>query len=81
MPQEINVILVEPSGPINIGSVARLCENFGVHQLRLVAPRCNHNNQESKMMAVKGKEVLAKAEIFLPLKSEEAFVQLDKLAS
>jgi len=62
--QKINVILVEPAGPINIGSVARLCENFGVHQLRLVSPRCNHNNEEAKRMAVKGKELLANAEVF-----------------
>ena len=35
-------MLVEPAGPLNIGSVARLCANFGVGELRLVAPRCDH---------------------------------------
>lgn len=32
------VVLVEPAGPLNVGSVARLCANFSVDELRLVAP-------------------------------------------
>ncbi len=58
---DINVILVEPSGPLNVGSVARLCQNFGVRELRLVAPRCDPNNEEARKMAVKGKHLLDKA--------------------
>ena len=65
--QEINVILVEPSGPLNIGSVARLCENFGVKELRLVAPRCDPNDEDAKRMAVKGKGYLEKAKKFSTL--------------
>ena len=57
----IKVILVEPAGALNIGSVARLCENFGVKELRLVAPRCDPNNEEARRMAVKGKGLLEKA--------------------
>ena len=45
-------MLVEPAGPLNIGSVARLCANFGVSELRLVAPRCNHLSEEAMLMAV-----------------------------
>ena len=30
------VVLVEPAGPLNVGSVARLCANFEVDDLRLV---------------------------------------------
>ena len=44
--------LVEPAGPLNIGSVARLCANFGVRELRLVAPRCDHLSDEAMLMAV-----------------------------
>ncbi len=62
--QETNVILVEPSGPLNIGSVARLCENFGVKELRLVAPRCDPNDDEARKMAVKGKRFLEKAKTY-----------------
>ena len=40
-------MLVEPAGPLNIGSVARLCANFGVSELRLVAPRCDHLSEEA----------------------------------
>ena len=40
MTAHLAVVLVEPSGPLNVGSVARLCANFGVASLRLVAPRC-----------------------------------------
>ena len=56
--QSTKLILVEPSGPLNIGSVARLCENFGIKELRLVAPRCDPNNQEARKMAIKGKRLL-----------------------
>ena len=55
------VVLVEPSGPINVGSVARLCANFNVHELRIVSPKCDYLNQEAKMMAVKGIKILEKA--------------------
>ena len=46
------VVLVEPAGPLNIGSVARLCANFGVDQLRLVNPRCDPKGNDSVRMAV-----------------------------
>ena len=59
--QATKLILVEPSGPLNIGSVARLCENFGIKELRLVAPRCDPNDEEARRMAVKGKKILDKA--------------------
>jgi len=60
--QEIKLILVEPSGPINIGSVARLCENFGIKELRLVAPRCDPFDAMAIKMAVKGKKLLESAQ-------------------
>ena len=54
------VILVEPSGPINIGSVARLCANYGVDELRLVAPRCDPKDSVAFQMAMRGANVLEK---------------------
>lgn len=62
--KETKVILVEPSGPLNLGSVARLCENFGVKELRLVAPHCDPNDQDAKRMAVKGRKLLETAQKF-----------------
>ena len=63
----INVILVEPRGPINIGNVARLCKNYDVNELRLVSPKCDPLNDESKKMSVKGVEYLATNNIFTSL--------------
>ena len=57
------MILVEPAGPLNVGSVARLCANFDVQQLRLVSPRCDHLNRAALQMAVHGETVLKKATI------------------
>ena len=48
------VILVEPNGPLNVGSVARLCSNFNVSELRIVSPNCDIYSSDSKRMAMKG---------------------------
>ena len=61
---KLNVILVEPSGPLNVGSIARLCENFGVKELRLVAPRCDPTDAEAIRMAVKGRKFLENAHVY-----------------
>ena len=58
------VVLVEPAGPLNVGSVARLCANFQVSQLRLVAPRCDHLGPEARQMAVHGEAVLEQAQLY-----------------
>ena len=50
----LKVILVEPNGPLNVGSVARLCSNFNVSELRIVSPHCDINSTESRKMAMKG---------------------------
>ena len=57
----IVVVLVEPAGPLNVGSVARLCANFAIAQLRLVAPRCNPLGEEARRMAVHGQAQLEQA--------------------
>ena len=50
----LKIILVEPSGPLNVGSVARLCSNFNVDQLRIVSPKCDIYSLETKKMALRG---------------------------
>ena len=55
------VVLVEPAGPINVGSVARLCANFEVRELRLVSPVCDPLDPEACRMAVHGLELLRTA--------------------
>jgi tRNA/rRNA methyltransferase len=58
------LVLVEPAGALNLGSVARLCANFGIGELRLVAPRCDPLAAEARRMAVHGLALLEAAPIF-----------------
>jgi len=60
----LKVILVEPNGPINVGSIARLCSNFEVDELRIVSPKCDIFSLEAKKMALKGKKFLDNCKIF-----------------
>jgi tRNA/rRNA methyltransferase len=45
------VILMEPQLPDNIGMVARACANFGLDNLRLVAPRDGWPNEKARIAA------------------------------
>ena len=60
----LNVVLVEPNGPINVGSIARLCSNFGVNELRIVSPQCDVFSLEVKKMALKGQGYIDNCKIF-----------------
>ena len=60
----LNVILVEPNGPLNVGSVARLCTNFEVNELRIVSPKCDIFSLEAKKMALKGQKFIEDCKIF-----------------
>ena len=68
-PAALYVVLVEPAGPLNVGSVARLCANFGISGLRLVAPRCDPLDPEARRMAVHGLAVLEGARQFPSLEA------------
>lgn len=39
LPRGVSVTLVGPKGPVNVGHVARLVQNFGVEKLYLVEPK------------------------------------------
>ena len=58
------MILVEPNGPLNVGSVARLCSNFQVDELRIVSPKCDIFSLEARKMALKGQKFIDKCKIF-----------------
>ena len=60
----LKVILVEPNGPLNVGSIARLCANFDVNELRIVSPKCDIFSLDTKKMALKGQRFLEKCKIF-----------------
>jgi tRNA/rRNA methyltransferase len=58
------VVLVETAGPLNLGSVARLCANYEPSCLRLVNPRCELDDPLAHLMAVHGRPWLGKAETY-----------------
>ncbi len=56
----IRIVLVEPQGAMNIGSVCRIMKNFGFSDLRLVNPRVNHLDKQARDMAVSAKDTILK---------------------
>ena len=64
----LKVVLVEPNGPINVGSIARLCANFEVNELRIVSPQCDIFSLEAKKMALKGQIYIDNCNVFNNLK-------------
>lgn len=72
----ISIVLVEPQGALNIGSVARAMMNFGFADLRLVAPQADHLGDEARRMAVKAGRLLETAKVFPDLLSALADCQL-----
>ncbi|NET46382.1 RNA methyltransferase [Okeania sp. SIO2B3] len=61
--KQIRIVLVEPAGPLNVGSVARIMKNMGFHHLVLVNPQCDPHGLEARKMAVHAPEILEKATI------------------
>lgn len=57
----LRIVLVEPAGPINLGSIARAMKNFGLNHLVIVNPQCDPLSMEAMTMAVHAKEILASA--------------------
>jgi tRNA/rRNA methyltransferase len=60
----IAVILIEPQGPLNIGSVCRVMMNFGLADLRLVNPQTDHLGEEARRMAVRATPLLEQARVY-----------------
>jgi tRNA/rRNA methyltransferase len=60
----LSVVLVEPQGALNIGSVCRVMMNFGFADLRLVNPRADHLGKQARDMAVSARDMLDKAGLF-----------------
>ncbi|MBL7996613.1 RNA methyltransferase [bacterium] len=64
--QHIEIVLVEPQTPGNIGAAARAMKNFGLSRLKLINP-CDYLSKEARMMAVKAEDILEKAAIYTSL--------------
>ncbi|MDJ0556679.1 MAG: RNA methyltransferase [Microcoleaceae cyanobacterium MO_207.B10] len=60
---QIKIVLVEPAGPLNVGSVARIMKNMGLSHLVLVNPQCDPLGDEARKMAVHAAEILEAATI------------------
>ena len=76
MTENISIILVEPQGPINIGSVCRAMMNFGFTNLRLVNPTKHYKSLLAKKMALSAFSVLEKAPVFNDLQSALSDIQV-----
>jgi len=64
---DIRIVLVEPAGALNVGSIARVMKNMGIQQLVLVNPKCDFQGADAKQMAVHGGDVLDRAQIVASL--------------
>jgi len=60
---QIRIILVEPAGALNVGSIARVMKNMGLYQLTLVNPHCDPLSADAFQMAVHADDVLRSAEV------------------
>lgn len=58
----LKIIVVEPAGGLNVGSIARVMKNFGLKQLVLVKPHCNPLGEQARQMAVHGVDVLTNSQ-------------------
>jgi len=57
----VRIVLVEPAGPLNVGAIARVMKNMGLHHLVLVNPQCDCLSAEAQRMAVHATDVLTDA--------------------
>lgn len=57
----VRIVLVEPAGALNVGSVARVMKNMGLSDLVLVNPHCDRLGAEARLMAVRAANVLESA--------------------
>lgn len=73
--ERLVVVLVRSEGPLNVGSVARLCGNFGC-SLRLVEPLMDRSIPDCIKMAHPSEALLAAAPVFGTLQDALADVSL-----
>ena len=59
----IRIVLVEPAGALNVGSIARVIKNMGLSQLVIVNPQCEVDGEEATRMSVHAIDLLQSAKI------------------
>ena len=60
---KVRIVLVEPAGALNVGSIARVMKNLGLTDWVLVNPHCEVRGAEARQMAVHAGELLESAQI------------------
>ena len=63
----LRIVLVEPAGALNVGAIARVMKNMGLHHLVLVKPQCDPVGEEARLMAVHAADVLEAATVVATL--------------
>jgi len=63
MLERVRIVLVEPTGPANVGAVCRGMANLGFSELVLVAPRCELMHPEAVGFAANAGHVLRSARV------------------
>lgn len=61
------VVLVRTTGPVNLGQIARVCNNLAVRDVRIVEPQCETNCSDSRKFAVHSKRLLVGMPVFATL--------------
>ena len=71
------IILVSPFLDKNVGSVSRAMLNFGLHELRVVDPRCDILSDDARALASGSVEILENAKVFATC--EECLADLQRV--
>jgi tRNA/rRNA methyltransferase len=62
MLERCRVVLVRPAIAANLGAVARVMRNFGLTDLRLVAPHADPHAAEARKLSTRGESILTAAQ-------------------
>ncbi|MCS7045938.1 MAG: RNA methyltransferase [Gemmataceae bacterium] len=65
--EHCRVVLLRTHYPGNLGAVARIMHNYGLHDLVLVQPLCNRDDRLARQMSTHGEHILESARIFATL--------------
>ena len=58
------VILSQPQMGENVGAAARAMKNFGLSELRLIAPKCGWPNDKAQMVASGSADIIERTRVF-----------------
>jgi tRNA/rRNA methyltransferase len=72
----ISIILIKPQMGENIGATARAMKNFGITNLRIVAPRDGWPNPKAHDMAASADDIIESAQIFQTTEDAIADLQM-----